>query len=382
MRRPSAPGAPSGGIDGILLVAVLALCGLGVVMVYSSSAVFASHRLSDPTYFLRRQAVAAVLGLVALAACASLPPERLRPLAPTALLFALLALALVFVPGVGRSAGGATRWVRLGPLGFQPSELAKPALVLYLAWSLSRKGEQVRQFKAGFLGPVLVAGTPILLVLQQPDLGTAVTLAAAVGLLLFVAGVRLRYLLGAAGAGALAVAWLIYSTPWRMRRIVAFLDPWAVRHDEGYQVAESLISIGSGGLTGVGLGEGRQKLFFLPEAHTDFIFSIVGEELGLIGTTAVILLFAVFLWRGVRAAFRAEDAFGAFLALGLTFVLGLQAFLNMAVTMGLLPTKGLPLPFVSYGGTSLVLSMAAAGILLSIGRGQGGFLARHLGARR
>jgi cell division protein FtsW len=294
----------------------------------------------------------------------------------------MVCLVAIFVPGLGHAAGGARRWVHLGPLNFQPSELAKPALILYLAWSLSRKQDRMADFKAGFLGPVLIAGIPIGLILLQPDFGTAVSLALVVCLMLFVAGARVSYLMGA-GLLALPVVYhLVASTPYRMRRIMAFLDPWSTRHAAGYQVAESLISIGSGGLAGVGLGDGRQKLFFLPEAHTDFIYSIIGEELGLIGTVLIIALFALLVWRGLKAAYAAEDAFGAYLALGLTAILGLQASLNMAVAMGLLPTKGLTLPFISYGGTSLVLSLTAAGILLAVSAGQGGYLKPEPGARR
>ncbi len=369
-------------IDLVLLCTVLALAAIGVVMVYSASAVFAGKTLGDPTFFLRRQLVALAIGLLGMAAMVRLGHERLRQLGPMALLVAMVALIAIFVPGLGHAAGGARRWVHLGPVNFQPSELAKPALILYLAWSLSRKQDRMTDFKAGFLGPVLIAGIPIGLILLQPDFGTAVSLALVVCVMLFVAGARVSYLMGA-GLLALPVVYhLVASTPYRMRRIMAFLDPWSTRHDAGYQVAESLISIGSGGLAGVGLGDGRQKLFFLPEAHTDFIYSIIGEELGLIGTVLIIVLFALLVWRGLKAAYAAEDAFGAYLALGLTAILGLQASLNMAVAMGLLPTKGLTLPFISYGGTSLVLSLVAAGILLAVSAGRGGYLKPEPGARR
>jgi cell division protein FtsW len=361
--------------DPILLCAVLALVAFGVVMVYSSSAVFASERLGDPTWFLKRQLVAVGLGLPLMFFVARLELATIRRWSMAVFWAGVILLALLLLPGVGITAGGATRWMAVGPFSFQPAELIKIGLALYLAASLARKRERVRDFKAGFLGPAIVAGIPILLVLAQPDFGTALALAAVLFVMLFVAGARTSYLLGALLA-AVPVAWhLVASTPYRMRRVMAFLDPWADRHDVGYQVAESLISIGSGGLLGAGLGDGRQKLFFLPEAHTDFIFSIVGEELGLLGTLTVIALFAVVIWRGLRAAFRAEEAFGAYLALGLTAIIGLQAIVNMAVTMGLLPTKGITLPFISYGGSSLLLSLVAAGLLLAVSGGKGGFLA-------
>ncbi|MDF1563824.1 MAG: putative lipid II flippase FtsW [Deltaproteobacteria bacterium] len=370
-------------VDPVLLWAFLLLTGIGLVMVYSASAVAAEHRTGEPLRYLLAQLGAAGIGLMAMLACIQLGSERLRHLAPLALLVAIALLCLVFLPGIGVTANGATRWVRLGVLSFQPSEVAKPAVVLYLAWTLSRKGDdKVRSLGGGFLGPGLLAGIPILLILMQPDFGTAVTLSFVVGVLLFLAGTRMRYLGLAAMMAVPAAVYLVVATPYRMRRVLAFLDPWATRDDAGYQVAESLISIGAGGVTGLGLGDGRQKLFFLPEAHTDFIFSILGEELGLLGVVAVLLLFGLIVWRGLRAAYRAETRFGAYLALGLTTLLALQAVLNMAVAMGLLPTKGLALPFLSYGGSSLVISLAMAGVLLGLSAEEGGFLRPSPGVRR
>ncbi len=370
-------------VDPVLLWSVLGLTAVGLVMVYSSSAVTAAMRAGSPWRYLTTQLVATGLGLVALFAAIALGSERLRALAPFALLAALVLLGLVFVPGIGLTANGATRWVHLGPVTFQPSEIAKPAVVLYLAWSLARKGDdKVRTLAGGFVGPGLVAGVPIALILLQPDFGTAATLTFVVALLLFLAGTRLRYLLGAAGMVLPLGVYLVVATPYRLRRVLAFLDPWSARHDAGYQIAESLISIGSGGMVGLGLGEGHQKLFFLPEAHTDFIFSVLGEELGLLGIGLVIVLYGLFVWRGLRAAFRAETRFGTYLALGLTTLIALQAIFNMAVAMGLLPTKGLALPFLSYGGTSLILSLACAGVLLAISAEEGGFLRPRPGVRR
>lgn len=378
--RGETRGAP---IDGVLLWCVLGLVALGLVMVYSSSAVFANERLGDPTFFLKRQLVAVGLGLALMIAAARLDLAWARRLSlPVFFSSVVLLAAIQVIPDLGVTAGGATRWMAIGPLQIQPSEIAKIGLVLYLAASLARKRERVRDFKAGFLGPAIVAGIPVMLVLAQPDFGTALSLMVVLFVMLFVAGARISYLFGAVLC-SLPVLWhLVASTPYRMRRIMAFLDPWSDRQDVGYQVAESLISIGSGGIFGVGLGDGQQKLFFLPEAHTDFIFSIVGEELGLMGTMSVLILFAVVVWRGYRAAFRAEDAFSAYLAIGLTSLIGLQAVVNMGVAMGLLPTKGLTLPFISYGGSSLLVLMVAAGLLLSISSGRGGFLALTPGASR
>ncbi len=363
------------GSDDLLLWAVMGLTAVGLIMVYSSSAVFAAERFGDTGYFLKRQLVSVALGLILLAVAVRLDLSLVRRFATPLFICGTILLCLLFVPGLGVKVGGATRWIAIGPFQLQPAELAKVGLVLYLAASLARKRERVRDFKAGFLGPASVAAVPIVLVLMQPDFGTALSLMVILFVMLFVAGARTSYLLGAVLL-SLPILWhLVASTPYRVRRIMAFLDPWSDREDVGYQVAESLISIGSGGILGVGLGDGTQKLFFLPEAHTDFIFSIIGEELGLVGTLGVIFLFAVVVWRGYRAAFKAEDAFSAYLAIGLTALIGLQAVVNMAVAMGLLPTKGLTLPFISYGGSSLLTVLLAAGLLLAVSRGRGGFLA-------
>ena len=363
--RAAAPIKPSEvGVDRVLVGAVLALCAFGMVMVFSSGAVFAAKKYGDATYFLKREIVYAVLGLAAMSLGARLDYSIFRRLAYPLLGVSVLCLAAVLK--LGSRAGGAIRWFRLGPLSFQPSELAKLALCVYLAYLLSRKAEKVRVFSVGFLPPLLVTGVMMGLLLKQPDLGTAVIFGVVALGLLFVAGTRTSYLIVALLVAAPAGWKFIVSTPFRMRRMLAFLDPWAFRRDVGYQITESLISVGSGGTTGLGLGDGRQKLFFLPEAHTDFILSIVGEELGLLGILGVITGFSLLVWRGLRAATRARDVFGAYLAFGITTMFGLQALVNIGVVLGSLPTKGLPLPFISYGGTSLVMSLFMAGVLANI----------------
>ncbi|HTP51751.1 MAG TPA: putative lipid II flippase FtsW [Anaeromyxobacteraceae bacterium] len=360
--------------DPWLLAAVLLLTGFGLVMVYSASAVLADAKLHDQFYFLKRQLVAAGLGLALLLALVRIGYRRLEPLAVPLLLAVLGALLLVQVPGVGRMAGGARRWIDLGVISFQPSEAAKVALVLYLARSLARKKERMRIFSIGFLPHLLVTGLLVMLVLWERDFGTAVLLVLLLFAMLFAAGVPVGYLLGAVLLAA-PVAWkLVAGTPYRMERIVAYLDPFQHRDKAGYQLVESLLGIGNGGLAGQGLGEGKSKLFYLPAAHTDFIATLVSEETGLVGTALLLLLFGLLVWRGMRSAFEASDAFGCYLALGLTTLLGAQALLNLAVAFGLVPTKGLTLPFVSYGGSSLMTLLAAAGILLSVGGGRGGFL--------
>ncbi|MGB0678342.1 MAG: putative lipid II flippase FtsW [Polyangiales bacterium] len=341
------------------------LVGFGVVMVYSASAVWAHQRFGNGQYFLVRQASYAVLGLLLMAFVSRLPLTRLRQLTYPALVAALLALVAVAL-GLGHHAGGATRWLTLGPVHVQPAELAKLALVLWLCDSLSRKRARIRSFSIGFLPHVLLAGVLMLLCLKQPDFGSAVMLGVLTCLLLFVAGAKLGYLL-ASLLLALPVAWmLVASSPYRLRRIRSFLAPFEHRYGDGYQVAESLISFGSGGMTGVGLGDSRQKLFFLPEAHTDFISAIVGEELGFVGVAAVVLAFVVLAGCGLRIALAAKDAFAALLALGLTLFLSLQALTNLAVAVALLPTKGLVLPFISYGGSALIVNCVAVGLLLSV----------------
>jgi cell division protein FtsW len=368
--------------DPLLLAAVLLLATFGVVMVYSASAVYAGARLGDPLWFFKRQALGAVIGLSVLLAVMKLGYRRLEPLAVPLLLVSLLLLALVQAPGIGHAAGGARRWIQLGPVTFQPSELAKISLVLWLARSLAKKQERIRVFSVGFLPHLVMLAVFCGLLLLEPDFGTAVVLAVVTFALLFVAGTRLTWLLAMAGALAPVALALIWKSPYRIQRVLTFLDPWKDPRGHGYQTVESLLGFGAGGSLGVGLGESRQKLFFLPAAHTDFILSIVGEELGFAGVAAVLLLFAAIVWRGLKAASASPDAFGCWAALGLTLLLGTEALVNAGMALALLPTKGMALPFLSYGMSSAIASCAAAGILLSVSGGPGGFLGRGAGAQR
>jgi len=368
--------------DPLLLAAVLLLLTFGVVMVYSASAVYAKARLGDPLWFLKRQALGALVGLSALLLVMKMGYRRLEPLAVPLLLLSLLLLALVQVPGIGHAAGGARRWLQLGPLTFQPSELAKISLVLWLSRSLARKQERIRDFSAGFLPHLVMLAVFCGLLLLEPDFGTAVVLALVTFALLFVAGTRISWLYAMA-LGLLPVALaLVWKSPYRIQRVLTFLDPWKDPRGHGYQTVESLLGFGAGGSLGVGLGESRQKLFFLPAAHTDFILSIVGEELGFAGVAAVLLLFAAIVWRGIKAAHASPDAFGCWAALGLTLLLGVEALVNAGMALALLPTKGMALPFLSYGMSSAIASCAAAGILLSVSGGAGGFLGRGAGGQR
>ncbi len=355
--------------DPLLLGSVLALVSFGLVMVYSSSAITAQDKLGDSFYFLKRQAVSAGLGLVAMAVAMKMGYRRLARLAYPLLLLALVTLVLVLIPGVGTAVGGARRWLRVPGISFQPAEYAKFAWVVYLAYSCAKKREKVATFSIGFLPHLAIAGVLVVLCMLEPDFGSSVALLFLLFVMLFAAGTKVSFLVGSVLV-ALPIGYhAIASSPYRMKRIMAFMDPWGTRNGVGYQIAESLMSIGSGGWTGLGLGDGRQKLFFLPEAHTDFIFAIIGEELGLVGVAFLVTLYALVIWRGVRAALHATEEFGTYLALGLTSLIGFQAAVNMAMAMGMLPTKGLVLPFISYGGCSLIILMGAAGVLLSVSAG-------------
>jgi cell division protein FtsW len=378
-RRSSAPGAsvPSspraaypkvtGPADAVLTATVITLIAFGVVMVYSSSAVFALQRFHTGQYFLLRQSVFAALGFGVMIAMARIDYHRLRPLTYPFLLAALCLLCITAF-GFGHSAGGAARWINLGPIHVQPAEIVKIAMIGWLAYSLSKKTERIRSFSVGFLPHVLGAGVVMLLCLKQPDFGSAVMIGLITFFMLFTAGARLGYILGAGMLALPIVYYLIAGSEYRMRRITAFLSPFEHRHSAGYQIAESLMSFGAGGVTGVGIGDSRQKLLFLPEAHTDFISAIIGEELGFIGFVVMVAAFLLLVSRGLRAAFAAVDEYGTYLAVGITLFLGTQAFTNLAVAVGLLPTKGLVLPFISYGGSSLLVNCMAVGLLLNVSR--------------
>jgi cell division protein FtsW len=369
---PAAAGGPP--FDGMLLFAVLALASIGAVMVYSASAVTADQRLGDQFYFLKRQLIAAAIGVGLMIFALRLGYRKVSSLAYPLLALTFLMLLLVLVPGIGKMAGGARRWINLGLLRFQPAEAAKVVLVLYLARSLSRKQDRVKLFSIGFLPHVIVTGVMVGLVLLERDLGTGVIMFLILFTMLFAAGARVSYLL-AAVILAVPVVWhLIASTPYRLQRFLAYLDPWGHRDGAGFQLVESLLGIGNGGWLGQGLGEGKGKLFYLPAAPTDFIAAVVAEETGLLGVAAVLLLYGVVVWRGLRAARRASDPFVCYAAVGLSTLVGAQALVNFAVVFGLLPTKGLTLPFISYGGSSLMTLLGAMGVLLSVSADRGGFL--------
>jgi cell division protein FtsW len=350
-----------------LLFPVLLLVGMGIVMVYSASSALALKKFGSDYFFLKKQAAFSLIGIVMLVVFSYIPFRLYRTLAYPALAVAIAMLVAVAFSEWGVAAGGSARWLQLGPLRFQPSELARLALVTYLAYSMSKKDERLRDFYVGFLPHLIVLSVLASLLLLQPDFGSAVVLAALTWIMLFVGGCRITHLLSAIVALA-PIAWLfMHQADYRVRRLMSFLDPWQYPTAEGYQIIHSLMAFGTGGVTGAGLGKGYQKLFYLPEPHTDFIFSVVGEELGLIGVMIVILLYGIILTRGIRIARNTPDRFGSFMAMGITVTIGLQVCINMGVALGLLPTKGLTLPFLSYGGTNLLTNMAAVGILMNIG---------------
>ena len=368
--------------DPWLLGAALLLATLGVLMVYSASAVYAAARLGDGLWFCKRQGMGVLAGLCAMLLAMKIGYRRMEKFAVPLLIVSLVLLGLVFVPGLGFAAGGARRWLRAGPISFQPSELAKIALVLWLARSLAKKGERVRLFSVGFLPHLFVLGLFALLLLFEPDFGTTVVMACLTFALLFVAGARIVWLFALLLAAVPVVAVAIWRSPYRLQRVMTFLDPWKDARGHGYQTVESLLGFGAGGAFGVGLGESHQKLFFLPAAHTDFILSIVGEELGFAGVACVLLLFVVLVVRGIKAAHAAPDAFGCYLALGLTLLFASSALVNAGMALALLPTKGMALPFLSYGVSSVLATMFGCGILLSVSGGPGGFLKPSAGGRR
>jgi cell division protein FtsW len=352
--------------DYVLIIVTAMLVMIGIIMVYSSSAVLARERMNDGYYFLKKEIVFAGIGFAMLVIASKVPYQFWRKMVYPILGFAFILLILSFVPGLKNTAGGASRWIKLGPVTFQPSEFAKFALIIFLAYSLEKKASRIKSFGVGFVSNAAVAAVLILMVLVQKDLGAAFMLCVITALMMFVAGVRLSYL-GASLLSAIpAIYFLVASVGYRRKRVLAFLDPWSDRYGTGFQIIQSLVSFNEGGIFGKGLGEGQQKLFYLPEAHTDFIFSVLGEELGLIGVLVVIGLFMVFFWRAVLIGLKAPDLFGRYLAFGLSVFIGVQALFNICVVMGLLPTKGLVLPFISYGGSALTTFLIAVGVLLNI----------------
>lgn len=351
----------------LFTVAVILMC-IGMVMIYSASSIYALERYRDGFFFFKRHLSFMLVGAIFTFFFMSIDYHKLRQYARPLLIVSIILLVLVLIPGLGREVSGARRWFRFKFLSFQPSELAGLAIIIYVADFISRKGNMVKTFFKGFLPPMFALGLCAGLIVIQPDLGSSIAIGSVVLVMLFVAGIRPVYILSLILSSLPAFYLLIFHVAYRRARILAFLNPWLDPKGSGFQIIQSQIALGSGGLFGVGLGHSKQKLFYLPAAHTDFIFSIIGEELGLVGTIGVILLFIIFIQQGIKVIKNAPDKFGYFLALGLVTMIALRAVINIGVSCGILPTKGLPLPFISYGGSSFMFDMVSVGILVNIAR--------------
>lgn len=351
----------------IFMIVVTLIC-IGLVMVYSSSAIFSFERYHSATFFLRHHFFHLLIGTILAVFVMSLDLRLIRRWVRPLFIFSLLLLILVFLPHLGREVGGARRWLKLGTLSFQPSELAKWAAVLFLADILSDKGKRLTSPLGRSLFALLGVGAVCALILVQPDLGSALALGAVAVLLVFVAGIHFSYLVTLVLLMLPLVYFSIFNVAYRRKRIFAYLNPWADARGTGFQIIQSYLALGLGGLWGVGLGQSKQKLFYLPAAQTDFIFSIVAEELGFIGTSSILILFTLFLWQGIKVSLRSTDPFIKLLSFGIVVTIVLQAFVHIAVVCGAVPTKGLPLPFISYGGSSLIFNMMGVGLLLNAAR--------------
>jgi cell division protein FtsW len=349
-----------------LIVAILV--SFGIVMIYSASAIYADSTMGDSLYYIKRHLVYLAIGLVLMFAAMSIDINRLKGLSKPVMAISVFLLILVLLPHIGKSTSGARRWFRFGPVNFQPSEFAKIAVIVYMADLISRKGVLMKSFFKGYIPAMLVLGFTVGLILLEPDLGTAITLVMISLSMLFVGGVNTAHIVASVLAALPVLYALLFRVAYRRKRIMIFLNPWADKQGAGFQIIQSFIALGSGGIFGVGLGQSKQKLFYLPASHTDFIFSIIGEELGFLGSGAIVILFILFVWQGMKVAFKAVGMFERLLALGIVSLVTLEAIINIGVTAGALPTKGLPLPFISYGGSGLIFHLAAIGILLNIAK--------------
>ena len=351
--------------DRVLFIVTLVLVGFGVAMVFSSSAIVAKEKFGDPNYFSFKQLIFAALGLAVMFVVMKLDYHTYRK--PSVVFSALaIVVALLLLVFFLAAAANTHRWIQFGGFSVQPSELAKLALIFFLAHFLERRKGRVNDLAFTLVPIAIIVALLAGLIVLQPDLGTAVSLLLISAVLLFVAGLDLRWIAASIIFAVPTFYLLVFRVKYRRERILAFLNPWEEPLGRGFQIIQSLLSVASGGIAGLGFMEGKQKLFYLPEAHTDFIFAVVGEEMGMIGTCGILVLFAIFMWRGLRTSMHAPDLFGFYLSLGITMMVCIQAFINMSVVLGLLPTKGIPLPFLSYGGSSFVVMLAAVGILLNV----------------
>jgi cell division protein FtsW len=354
------------GPDTILLLATLFLLIAGITMIYSSSSIMAMEKYKDSLYFLKRQFFFILLGLIGMLLFWKIPYQNLRKWAYPVLFLSVALLLLLFIPHVGVRVNRATRWLRIGIFSFQVTELVKIGIVIFFAYYLTRKETNPEKFTQGFLIPILISMPILALIIWQPDFGAVVIIAIIMLSMLFLSGVRLRYIAGLVALLVPLAVWQVMRASYRLERLKTMFDPWKDPLGTGFQIIQSFISFGSGGTFGVGIGDGMQKLYYLPEPHTDFILSVIAEEGGFIAVAIIISLFVVFIFRGFMIAFKAPDLFGSLLAAGLTMMIAVEAFVNIAGVMGVVPIKGLALPFVSYGGSSLVMSLTAVGILMNV----------------
>lgn len=354
--------------DFIVIFSVVLLTSIGVIMVFSASQYSAGIRFNDDLYFLKSQLTWSILGFIVMAITSKIHYKIFQKYAKVILIFCILLLLAVFIPGLGVNANGATRWIGFGSFTIQPSEVTKIGVIIFMADSLCKKKEEIRTFSKGILPYILLVGFICGLIILQPNLSTSVVIAVIIFSMLFVAGVNLKYFF-TLGAVAMPVLFLlIFSADYRRRRFTSFLDPWSDMAGDGYQIIQSLLAFGSGGLFGQGLGNGKQKLLYIPEPQNDFIFAHIGEELGLIGTVTILLLFMLLIWRGIRIALYAPDMFASLVASGIVFMIAFQVIINVGVATSMMPVTGMPLPFISAGGSSLVFLMGGIGILLNISR--------------
>ena len=355
-----------GKVDLGVLYTILILLAIGVVMIYSASSFYSMFHYNDSMFYLKKQGIMAVIGLVAMFFMMNFDYHRLKKITPKLLIITIpLLIAVFFFPAVN----GAKRWIQLGGLSFQPSELTKYVVVLFLALSIDIKGDGIKDFWTGIVPYLALSGFFAALVLAEKNLSIAAIIMIVTFILLFISGGKIKHLFGIVLPTLLTLAiFFIFSSDYRRARMLNFIDPWKDAAGDGYQLIQSFYALGSGGITGLGLGQSRQKTLYMPEPHNDFIFSIIGEELGLIGCLLIISLFIIFIWRGVRIAIKAKDTYGKLLAMGITSIIAVQAIINKAVVTGSMPVTGVPMPFISYGGTSLVINLTAMGILLNISR--------------
>lgn len=351
-----------------IIIPTLLILTIGVIMVYSASAILAFHDFGDSFYYLKRQLIFAVLGVIAMTVTMQVDYQVWKKVANIGLIVGFILLVIVLIPGIGVVRGGARSWLGISSFGIQPSEFIKMAMIVFMAKVLSESDSRITSFNKGLLPMLLILGTAFGLIMLQPDLGTGSVLLGATLLIIYTAGARLSHLAWLGVVGLAGFAGLIAAAPYRLQRITSFLDPWQDPLGAGYQIIQSLYAIGPGGLVGLGLGMSRQKYSYLPEPQTDFIFSIIAEELGFIGAATVLFLFLLLIWRGMRTAITAPDSFGSLLATGIVGMIAVQVIINIAVVTGMMPVTGITLPLISAGGSSLTLMLTAIGILLNISR--------------